>query len=111
VICHLFGGKALDNLAYSDNKMRRSVFYGTFKSGGVQTDAIRNITGSCKVTYTHVGTLAGAFYSPNMENSINGDNGNNAVPCGIGLDASRVVPTAVDNRVRALSERWWRRVA
>jgi hypothetical protein len=86
-------------------------FIATFVSGGTAIDAIRNIWGYCKILYAHTGNWGGALYDVSMKDNISGNNGNNNVPDSIGLDASRVVPTATDNRVRTLSERFWRRVA
>jgi hypothetical protein len=82
----------------------------TFKSGGTQIDAIRNISGG---VYTLFGNVNGCFHrsmeidskEPSKTNSANWVEG------AFGFLASNVVPTAVDNRVRTLSDRWWRRVA
>jgi hypothetical protein len=65
--------------------------------GTAQGDAIRNITGSFSYSANGPGAISGAFY--NTETDRLNDGGGITRPRAIvNLDASRVVPTAAENR-------------
>ncbi|RUS02614.1 phage tail protein [Pectobacterium polaris] len=64
-----------------------------------QGDAIRNITGSVSGAIEEGNAYAGAFYETNGGRGGTGGGGD----MGLGLDASRVVPTANENRPRNIA--------
>lgn len=71
--------------------------------GSVQGDAIRNITftGSWHLMgQTTNGSTTGALYSLNQQGTANSGGTVFSAPMGLGFDASRVVPTANENRPR-----------
>lgn len=71
--------------------------------GSFEGDAIRNITGTIGQFLSDTNKYAGAFYeSFTQTNRING-NGNWSARTSI-FDASRVVPTAPENRPKSLTE-------
>ena len=66
-----------------------------------QGDAIRNITGTYQSYYnTNASEKTGAFYNAG---STRGGSGGNAAESALGFDASRVVPTASENRVKNIA--------
>src|SRR5699024_9705865 len=72
--------------------------------GGVQGDAIRNITGNTHSGWDR-GTPSGAFRWLNTNSSGFSSGGGQGGP--MSFDASRVVPTASENRPRNLTVRVW----
>jgi hypothetical protein len=80
------------------------------RSAGLQGDAIRNIIGNINISnYGSAGTPAGAFY----EVGSNGLSFSNYTLIGnrLYMDASRVVPTGLDNRPINRYIKIWRRTA
>ncbi len=74
----------------------------TLKVGTVQGDAIRNITGAMGslVIANHSSYTSGAFYGSGRVNGGGGGTGT-AGDYGYSFDASRIVPTATENRPKS----------
>ena len=89
---------SLPNLFFSDGRgyFLRSVDGSTRQVGSVQTDAIRNITGTFGGCLTRGGT--GAFFNPGTADTDN-YNGGPYMSNKTALDVSRQVPTANENIV------------
>jgi hypothetical protein len=88
-----------------------SINNSTFKDG-IAGDAIRNIIGSFNSAQCWINTATGALYYSNGPNSLAVEISTiQSLASIFNFDPSRVVPTATDNRVRTLAERFWRRVA
>jgi formate/nitrite transporter FocA (FNT family) len=84
----------------------------TFVSCGTQGDAIRNITGYVRNgAGCHIFNDAeGVFTLNSLWNKINLSSTSEKLYANVYFNAANVVPVANENSVRALSERFWRRV-
>jgi hypothetical protein len=95
----------------------------TFKSGGTQLDAIRNAIGnfmtqvvrnldnSGSTLATYEGAVDNGYVRDPATAIIQSGTATSAAIRGARINLANVVPTAADNRVRTISDRWWRRVA
>ncbi|BBV00954.1 hypothetical protein BML2526_26060 [Providencia rettgeri] len=71
--------------------------------GTYQEDAIRNITGEFAAVTTNVATRSGAFY-PVANARKFATHYDGSTPNVVGFDASRVVPTAAENRMKNVAK-------
>lgn len=97
-------GDGSTTFALPDTADRFPRFAGTLDVGVTQEDAIRNITGTLKNVYTAGGAATGAIEDTNVSLTTVWATGPNT-PYTLTLDfnSARVVPTADENRPKAIA--------
>ena len=73
-----------------------TVVHSSDSLGHIQGDAIRNITGEYRIREGATASAGGAFQQESPYSTADGDG--TPSPAGMSFDASRVVPTAPENR-------------
>ena len=76
----------------------------------MQGDAVRNSYGNMMIPHW---PSPGGVFAPGVTSDFNvqGPAGSGWLSSNVTYDISRVVPTAIDNRVCNISSNYWRRVA